>query len=126
MLGSAAVIAFAPTTDLARAIGFFGGVLGLHVLDESPFAVSFDASGTMLRVTLVDDLHPAPHTILGWRVTDCSSSSRELQRNGVEPERYPWLEQDDHGVWTAPSGDRVLWFKDPDGNLLSLTQFAAG
>ena len=124
MLGSSAVIGFAPTTDLARAIGFFGGVLGLRVVDESLFAVSFDAAGTLVRVTLVDNLIPAPYTILGWRVDDIVRSTRELAANGVESERYRWLEQDIDGVWTAPGGDRVLWFKDPDGNVLSLTQFA--
>jgi catechol 2,3-dioxygenase-like lactoylglutathione lyase family enzyme len=125
MLGSSAVIAFAPSTDLARSRAFFGDVLGLRVLDESPFAVSFDAAGTLLRVTLVDNLHPAPYTILGWHVDNIATAARELGVGGIEAERYPWLEQDAYGVWTAPSGDRVLWFKDPEGNVLSLTQFVA-
>jgi catechol 2,3-dioxygenase-like lactoylglutathione lyase family enzyme len=125
MLGSAPVIAFAPSTDLARSRQFFGDLLGLRVLDESPFAVSFDAAGTLLRVTLVDNLQPAPFTILGWHVDNIATTARELGASGIAAERYPWLEQDAYGVWTAPSGDHVLWFKDPDGNVLSLTQFVA-
>jgi predicted enzyme related to lactoylglutathione lyase len=33
------------------------------------------------------------------------------------------MEQDAQGVWTSPSGDRIAWFTDPDGNVLSLTEF---
>jgi predicted enzyme related to lactoylglutathione lyase len=35
------------------------------------------------------------------------------------------MEQDDLGIWTTPGGDRIAWFTDPDGNVLSLTQFTA-
>ena len=125
MLGSSAVVAFAPSTDLARSRAFFGDVLGLRVLDESPFAVSFDAAGTLLRVTLVDNFNPAAYTILGWHVDDIERVAEEFGSRGIAAERYPWLEQDARGSWTAPSGDRVLWFKDPDGNVLSLTEFVA-
>ena len=44
------------------------------------------------------------------------------ERNGVRFEQYAGMDQDERGVWTAPGGAKVAWFKDPDGNTLSLTQ----
>jgi catechol 2,3-dioxygenase-like lactoylglutathione lyase family enzyme len=122
MLGSAPVVAFAPTTDLGRAREFFGGVLGLTLRYEDGFACVFDANGTALRVTLVEQLTPAPFTILGWTVPDAHGSARELIERGVELLRIPGMGQDDDGVWTAPGGAQVVWFHDPDGNTLSVTQ----
>jgi catechol 2,3-dioxygenase-like lactoylglutathione lyase family enzyme len=122
MLESAPVVAFAPTTDLARAREFFGGALGLPVRREDGFACVFDAHGTQLRVTLVEQLTPAPFTILGWMVPDAHAAARALAERGVEPLRFDGMGQDPDGVWTAPGGAQVVWFHDPDGNTLSVTQ----
>lgn len=123
MLGAAKIVAFVSTRDPVRARAFYGGVLGLRFVSEDRFAVVFDANGTMLRVSITDALEPAPHTVLGWDVPDIASAVRGLFAKGVAFERYPFLSQDEVGIWTAPGGARVAWFKDPDGNLLSLTQF---
>jgi catechol 2,3-dioxygenase-like lactoylglutathione lyase family enzyme len=122
MLDSGDLVAFAPTTDLARAEEFYGDTLGLRVKEDNPIACVFDAHGTALRVTLVDDLTPAPYTIVGWVVSDLPETVRGLAGRGVQFQRYEGFGQDDLGIWTAPSGDRVAWFKDHDGNTLSLTQ----
>ncbi len=122
MLGSAALVAFAPTTDLDRARAFYGDTLGLELVTRDGFACQFDAHGTPLRVTLVDALTPAPGTVLGWLVPDIHATVRALADRGVTFARYDGMGQDDDGVWTAPSGDHVAWFHDPDGNTLSLTQ----
>ena len=122
MLGSAPIVAFAPTTDLGRAREFFGDLLGLTLRYEDGFACVFDANGTQLRVSLVEQLTPAPFTILGWTVPDAHSAARELARRGVELLRIPGMGQDDDGVWPAPGGAQVVWFHDPDGNTLSVTQ----
>jgi catechol 2,3-dioxygenase-like lactoylglutathione lyase family enzyme len=124
MLESAPVVAFVPATDLARARRFFADVLGLRLLHEDGFACVFDAGGTRLRVNLVEDLVPAPFTILGWTVPDAGAAARELAARGVEVVRFDGLGQDDDGVWTAPGGAQVVWFKDPDGNTLSVTREA--
>jgi catechol 2,3-dioxygenase-like lactoylglutathione lyase family enzyme len=93
MLGASKLVAFVPTMDAARARGFYEGVLGLRLVEDAkPFALVFDANGTMLRVTTVRELVPDPFTVLGWDV--------------------------------EPSGAKVAWFKDPDGNALSVTEFA--
>jgi hypothetical protein len=84
-----------------------------------------DASGTMLRVTPVPELATQPFTIAGWKVPDIDATVRALTGAGIEFTRYDGMTQDDLGIWTAPSGDRVAWFKDPDGNILSLTAFSA-
>lgn len=123
-LRGADVIAFVSTADMARARAFYADVLGLALTDENPFALVFDANGTMLRVTATDAVVKATYTVLGWRVGDIVASARELSGHGVELVRYDGMGQDELGIWTTPSGDRVAWFRDPDGNTLSLTQFA--
>jgi catechol 2,3-dioxygenase-like lactoylglutathione lyase family enzyme len=123
MLGSSDVIAFAPATDLARARHFYEQTLGLRVTGENDFACVFDAHGTMLRVTAVPAVVPAAYTILGWRVTGIEAAARDLAARGVVFIRYDSMDQDSNGIWTTPGGDKVAWFADPDGNILSLTEF---
>jgi catechol 2,3-dioxygenase-like lactoylglutathione lyase family enzyme len=121
-LRSADLIGFVPTTDQARAREFYGTTLGLELVQESSFASAFDANGTELRVTVVEEATAAPYTVLGWRVDDIDRAIRNLASKGIEFERYDGMEQDEAGVWTAPGGTRIAWFKDPDGNTLSLQQ----
>ena len=122
-LAATDLMAFVSTADLAAARAFYSRRLGLHVLGQSPIDVTFDAGGTKLRVvTIDDDLMIAPYTVLGWMVPDIRSMVVELAARGVEFESYDGLEQDKFGVWSAPGGSLVAWFKDPDGNVLSLTQ----
>jgi catechol 2,3-dioxygenase-like lactoylglutathione lyase family enzyme len=116
------LIAFVATGDPARARAFYGGTLGLELVEQTPFAVVFRAGATMLRVTVVDSVVTAPYTVLGWAVADIAARVRELEGRGIAFERYAGMEQDELGVWRSPSGARVAWFKDPDGNTLSLTQ----
>ena len=124
ILGGSDVIAFAPTTDPAKARAFYEGVLGLRlVADQAPFALEFDAHGTMLRVTTVHELKPQPFTILGWRVPDIEARIDKLVAAGVKFERYPGMNDSDLlGIWNSPGGARIAWFKDPDGNVLSFTE----
>ena len=84
-----------------------------------------DAAGTMLRLTIVNELNPHPFTIAGWTVPDVRAKIAELVAAGIEFEHYDGFDQDHLGVWTAPSGVQVAWFCDPDGNLLSIQSFAA-
>lgn len=122
MLGSKKIIAFVPTRDAKRAKQFYQTVLGLRLVSEDPFAVVFDANGTMLRVTPVPEYKPDTFTVLGWEVTDLNETVAGLQKKGVVFEKYGFLKQDELGIWTAPGGAKVAWFKDPDGNLLSVSQ----
>ncbi len=125
LLGSHPVIAFVATTNPVQARRFYADSLGLKlVAEELPFALVFDAHGTMLRVTVVEKFAPASHTVLGWHVPDAVAAVSQLHEAGVKMEIYAGLaNQDEHGIWTSPSGARVAWFKDPDGNTLSVTQF---
>ena len=124
ILGASKLVAFAPTTNPAAARAFYEGVLGLRVIEETPFALVFDANGTMLRVTTVSELQPPPFTVLGWEVESIRSTVERLEEGGVYVLRYPGVNDTDPlGIWTAPSGARVAWFHDPEGNVLSLTQF---
>jgi catechol 2,3-dioxygenase-like lactoylglutathione lyase family enzyme len=122
LLAHADVIAFVATTDLARARAFYEGVLGLPLVEDDGFAVAFDAAGTMLRVTGVREVKPAPYTVLGWAVPDAAAAVRDLAAVGVSTLHFDGFPQDELGIWTAPTGARVAWFKDPDGNTLSVAQ----
>ena len=122
MLGSSDVVAFVATTNADRAREFYGGVLGLRLVADEPFALVFDAHGTTLRVQKVQELAPARYTVLGWLVPDVAAAVAQLAAEGVAFVRYPGLPQDALGVCTFPGGGRVAWFKDPDGNTLSLTE----
>ena len=124
MLQAGDVIAFAASADLPRARAFYEQVLGLRMTEQNDFACVFDANGTMLRVTAVAEVARPGYTVLGWRVADIEATVRDLAERGVVFLRYNGMDQDDDGVWTTPGGDKVAWFADPDGNVLSLTQFA--
>jgi catechol 2,3-dioxygenase-like lactoylglutathione lyase family enzyme len=117
------IMAFVGVRDPEHARAFYRDTLGLHIVTEQlPFALVFDAHGIMLRVSIVQEVAPAPYTVLGWEVPDAAAAVQELTSAGVEFERFKGMNQDDLGVWKSPGGARVAWFKDPDGNLLSLTQ----
>ena len=119
------VVAFVPSRNPTKARAFYEGVLGLRFVSEDPFAVVFDANGVMIRVANVSSVKgfkPAPFTILGWLVDDIGKVVKGLNKIGVEFERFPWMEQDKLGVWNSPSGAKIAWFKDPEGNVLSVTQ----
>jgi len=121
MLGTTKIMAFIPTKDYDKARAFYEGILGLRYVGNDGHAMTLDANGIMIRVSKVD-FKPFPFTILGWQVSDIERVVSALQERGVTFERFGFFEQDALGVWTAPSGDKVAWFKDPDGNTLSVSQ----
>jgi catechol 2,3-dioxygenase-like lactoylglutathione lyase family enzyme len=122
MLGSINIVAFVPITDAAKARAFYEGVIGLRFIKDDGFALVFDANGIMVRMAKVPEFKPAQFTILGWQVADIEKMARGLGEKGVAFERFGFFEQDELGIWTAPTGDKVAWFKDPDGNVLSISQ----
>jgi catechol 2,3-dioxygenase-like lactoylglutathione lyase family enzyme len=122
MLGSNNIVAFVPTKDAIKSRAFYEGVLGLRFVKDDGFALVLDANGIMLRVSQAPQFTPAQFTILGWEVTDIERMVTDLREKGVHFERYGFIEQDELGIWTAPTGDKVTWFKDPDGNVLSVSQ----
>ena len=122
MLNKHPIVAFVATNNAAAARGFYENTLGLTVLSEDDYAVVCDAHGTTLRIQKVGALRPQSFTVLGWEVPNLSAIVEELGKRGVRFERFEGMDQDAQGIWTAPSGARVVWFKDPDGNTLSLTE----
>jgi catechol 2,3-dioxygenase-like lactoylglutathione lyase family enzyme len=124
MLANASLIAFTATTHPQRALDFYRDQLGLTLFEESPYALVFRAGTTMLRVQIVEKLTPHAFTALGWDVADIRATIADLAKRGIPVEHYTFVELDDAGIWWTPNGDGVAWFKDPDGNTLSLTQFA--
>jgi catechol 2,3-dioxygenase-like lactoylglutathione lyase family enzyme len=122
MLADFKLMAFLATTDAARARAFYEGVLGLSFVSEDDFAVVYDIRGIELRLQKVRELKPQPHTALGWSVAGIDQAVRDIAARGGQFERFPQLPQDPLGVWVSPSGARIAWLCDPDGNLLSLTE----
>lgn len=122
MLAKNKIIGFVPIKDAERARTFYEKALGLKFVSDDGFALVFDANGNMLRLVKMKDWEPAQFTILGWEVTDIEAKVRALQKNGVEFQKYPWMKQDANAIWDAPGGARIAWFKDPDGNVLSISQ----
>jgi len=123
-LGKYNIIGFVSIVDVARAKVFYRDTLGLRLVsEEPPFALVFEANGIMLRLGMAKELPPAHGTVLGWQVPDINATIHELEEAGVRFERYGQLKQDDSGIWTSPTGAKVAWFKDPDGNILSVSEF---
>jgi len=115
---------FVPVRDSDRAKSFYESVLGLTLLEDTPFAMVFKVPGGTLRLAKTPDFTPQPFSLVGWVVPDIEADMANLARKGVSFEIFPGLPQEASGIWTVPDGTRVCWFRDPDGNLLSLTQQA--
>jgi len=122
MLNQEKIMAFVGVSKADTARAFYRDTLGLTMLSEDRFALVFDVGGILLRVTPVNEVRPQPFTVLGWQVQDATATARALAGAGVNIERYPHVEQDDDGIWTAPGGAKIAWFRDPDGNILSIAQ----
>jgi catechol 2,3-dioxygenase-like lactoylglutathione lyase family enzyme len=123
MLGHAQVTAFLATTQGPRAAAFYSEALGLPQISEDAFALVFDLHGMELRVQKVERLTPQPFTVLGWQVRELPAVIAALTARGVVFEHFPGLMQSAQGIWDAPSGAQVAWFRDPDGNLLSVAEY---
>lgn len=123
MISTAQAVGFVPATDLARSRAFYAGLLGLPVVSQDSFALVVRLAGLDVRITAVgESFHVQPFTILGWQVTDIHAEIRDLTARGVQFIDVDGIDQDEDGVWAAPGGTLVAWFKDPDGNTLSLDQ----
>jgi catechol 2,3-dioxygenase-like lactoylglutathione lyase family enzyme len=121
MLESAKIFSYIPTKNFERAKTFYGGVLGLNHVSTDDFALVFESGGIRIRVVRVPDFKPGPIAILGWQVDDLEKSVTALKTHGVICERWPGIKQDAEGIWDEPGRPRVAWFKDPDGNVLSVS-----
>lgn len=122
MLDSAKLVGFVPTKDYERARTFYAGKLGFDFVSLDQFALVVRVGGHMIRIVKLPEFTPLQATILGWEVNDIAAVARWLQDRGVATEKFPFVQDRELGIWTAPSGDRVAWFKDPDGNILSVSQ----
>lgn len=122
MLTNHKLKAFLPTTNPERAKQFYLKTLGLKLISEDDYALEFEGMGSSLRITKVESFEPHPFTALGWNVSELAALVKSLSDLGVGFVNYSSFEQDHLGIWTAPSKAKIAWFKDPDGNLLSLTE----
>ena len=123
MLASGKMVGFVLTKDYDAARAFYEGKLGFEFVSLDQFALVMKIGGHMVRIVKVSDFTPLRSTVLGWEVADIGAVAAWLKQRGVALEQYPFIQDTELGIWTAPGGDKVAWFKDPDGNILSLTQF---
>lgn len=122
MISGSKLIGFIPTQNPERALSFYQDVLGLRFISEDSFAIVMESNGIMIRLVRIEKFTAAPYTILGWQVDDIESTVKQLIAKGLVFNRYPFLEQNEDGIWTAPEGAKVAWFHDLDGNTLSFSQ----
>ena len=122
MLADKKLKAFVPTIKPEEAKSFYQDILGLKLLSQDSYALEFEVNRALLRVTTVQELKPQPFTVLGWNVGNIASTIKSLNDKNIFCEKYDFLKHDNLGIWTSPNGSKVAWFKDPDGNILSLTE----
>jgi len=122
MLSESKIVAFVATARPEEARHFYESILGLTLVEDGPFALVFDANRTTVRVQKVQAVSRAGYTSLGWEVDDIKAAMQHLLKKGVSFERYESLPQNEEGIWRTPDGSSVAWFRDPDGNTLSLTE----
>ena len=122
MLSASKLIGFVPTIDSNRSRKFYEGKLGFKFVSDDQFALVMQAGESMIRIAKAGKFTPAQYTVMGWEVTDIEATVKWLTGRGVIFEKYPFVQDQEHGIWTTPNGDKIAWFKDPDGNVLSLSQ----
>jgi len=122
MLAAGKIVAFVPTKDSQKARAFYEGKLGFQFVCEDQYALVMNAGGSTIRIAKRRNFTPAPYTVLGWEVQDIESVISWLRARGVVFENYPFIQDRELGIWTTPTGDKVAWFKDLDGNVLSVSQ----
>ena len=116
------LVGFVLTRDYPQARAFYEGQLGFEFVSQDHFAMVMKAGDNQIRIGLVPDFTPANNTVLGWEVEDIEASVDRLRKPGVAFESYPFIQDRERGIWTTPNGDKVAWFKDPAGNVLSVSQ----
>lgn len=119
MLASSPINGFVRITDTRKARNFYEGVLGLTFVNENPFVAVFRGRNAIIIAQKVEKFGPIPATVLGWEVEDIEKTVSSLVKRGVVFERYDGMDQDEMGIWKSPDG-KIAWFKDPDGNVLSV------
>lgn len=122
MLASAKMVGFVPTKDYDKARAFYEGKLGFQFVSLDQFALVVRVGGHNIRIAKVPNFTPLQGTILGWEVNNIEATATWLRDKGVPLEKYPFVQDRELGIWTTPNGDKVGWFKDPDGNILSISQ----
>lgn len=122
MLGSGKMVGFVPIQNYDEARAFYEGKLGFEFVSLDQYALVMSVGGHKIRMTKIPNFKPLQGTILGWEVDDIESTATWLRDRGVDLEKYPFAQDRELGIWTTPNGDKVAWFKDPDGNILSVSE----
>jgi len=122
MFEAATMIGFILTRDYKKAREFYEGVLGCTFVSHDQFALVVKAGKNSIRIVQMAAFTPLQSTVLGWEVQGIEAVMDRLRERGVAFEKYPFVQDKERGIWTTPNGDKVAWFKDPDGNVLGVSE----
>ena len=121
MLEQGKMVGFVFTTDYERARSFYEGKLGFRFVSQDGHALVLHTGKNLIRIAKLPEFTAQRGTVLGWEVENVEATVNELTKKGVTIEKYPWVADKETGIWATPNGDKVAWFKDPDGNVLSVS-----
>jgi catechol 2,3-dioxygenase-like lactoylglutathione lyase family enzyme len=122
MLDAGKMVGFVPTKDYEKSRAFYVDKLGCEFVSLDQYGLVVSIGGHKIRIAKVPNFTPLQGTILGWEVDDIEVLVQWLAERGVATEKYPFVQDRERGIWSTPNGDRVAWFKDPDGNILGVSQ----
>jgi catechol 2,3-dioxygenase-like lactoylglutathione lyase family enzyme len=123
MLADRRVHTTLPTQDVDGLRRFYEEVLGFAPLAIRPGVAAYAAGdGSLFVISRSGGKATGAHTQMAFTVPDVAAEVRDLQARGVVFESYE-LPKTENSVAQMPAG-RGAWFKDPDGNLLGLFEFA--
>ena len=122
MLESGKMVGFLLTKDYDKARAFYEKQLGFEFVSQDQFALVMKIGGHTVRIGKVPDFTSARNTVLGWEVDDIETVVAWLKAQDIVLEKYPFIQDQERGICSTPNGDKVAWFKDPDGNVLSVSQ----
>jgi catechol 2,3-dioxygenase-like lactoylglutathione lyase family enzyme len=103
--------------DVPEAIAFWRDVVGLDVEEGDIARLNLPGGGHVILYPKANHV-PAEFTVLNLVVADVGVAIQELGANGLQPERYPGMPQDDDGAMRG-RGPAIAWFTDPSGNIFS-------
>ncbi len=124
MFETAMAVAFVNVSDREKGRAFYHDTLGLALKAEDDFGEFYTFGAARLRLTPIPGHKGHDHPVAGWQVPDIAATAAALAERGVALTIYPGMGQDERGIWSTPDGMvKLAWFRDPDGNCLSLNQY---
>jgi catechol 2,3-dioxygenase-like lactoylglutathione lyase family enzyme len=113
-----------PVKDLQKTRKFYEDVLGFTPEFDDPNGISYKSGSGRFNVYPTEFAGTAKHTLIGWYTPEIEKTVEELTAKGVTFEQYDMgdFKTDAKGIATMGEEGKAAWFKDPEGNILSVWQ----